>query len=317
MSKIERDEHTGTETTGHEWDGIKELNTPLPKWWLYTFYACILWSIGYMVVYPAIPFAGENGYSEGTFGYSQRDVVAEEVAQAKAAQSQYLDQIAAKDFEEIRGDQDLMAFAAQGGKAAFGDNCAPCHGTGAQGFTGFPNLNDDDWIWGGTLSDIYQTIKHGIRWDEDDETRFSEMPRFLDDGLLERSQVEDVTEYVLSLSGNSSSPEKVERGAVIFAEQCTVCHGESGMGDRMQGAPNLTDAIWLYGGEREDVYSTIAHSRRGVMPSWAGRLDDATIKQLVLYVHGLGGGEQTIADEAEDFAEEMADEPVEDEAAQQ
>ena len=290
--KIERDEFTGVETTGHEWDGIKELNNPMPRWWLYTLYATIIWAIGYAIVYPAIPFMGDNGYSEGTLGYSQRDNVAAEIEAAQAAQKSYLDRIAAGSFEEIRADEDLMLFATQGGKAAFGDNCAPCHGTGAQGFPGFPNLNDDDWLWGGTLEDIYLTVQHGIRWDEDDETRFSEMPRFLDDMILEREDVQAVTEYVLSLSGADANADLLEQGGLVFEEQCAACHAEDGTGDRFQGAPNLTDAIWLFGGTRDDVYNTVAHSRRGVMPAWHTRLDDATLKQLTLYVYGLGGGEE-------------------------
>lgn len=294
----ERDDFTGTETTGHEWDGIKELNTPLPKWWLYTFYATVVWAVGYMVVYPAIPFAGEKGYSEGTFGYSQRDVVAAELADAQAAQKTYMDQIASGSFEEIRASADLMAFATQGGRAAFGDNCAPCHGTGAQGFVGFPNLNDDDWLWGGTLDDIYYTLQHGIRWEEDYDTRFSEMPRFLDDGILDRDQVMATTEYVMSFTGRSENPELAAAGKAVYDEQCASCHMEDGTGDRIQGAPNLTDAIWLYGDSRDDIYATISHSRRGVMPAWGGRLDDATLKQLTLYVYGLGGGEASAPEEA-------------------
>ncbi|RMB07760.1 cytochrome-c oxidase, cbb3-type subunit III [Eilatimonas milleporae] len=298
----ERDEITGTETTGHVWDGIRELNTPLPKWWLYTFYVTVAFSVVWMVLYPAIPYYdGEWKASEGTAGYSQRTVVAGEIADARAAQKQYLDRIEAADFQDIMADEALLNFASQGGRAAFGDNCAPCHGAGAQGFTGFPNLNDDAWIWGGTLSDIYTTIQHGIRWEDDPETRLSDMPAFLDDEILDRDQIHAVVEFVLSLSGNAENTALLADGAAVFEQECALCHGAAGMGDKTLGAPNLTDAIWLYGGSRDTLFATVAHSRRGVMPSWVGRLDEATIKQLTLYVHGLGGGETTVADQAEDM----------------
>ncbi|WP_374763280.1 cytochrome-c oxidase, cbb3-type subunit III [Yunchengibacter salinarum] len=291
----ERDAVSGTETTGHEWDGIKELNTPLPRWWLWTFYASILYAVVYVVLYPAIPYYdGEKwDHTDGVLGYHQREVVAKDMAQADAAQSGYVREIRDASYQEIMADDALRTFANRGGAAAFGDNCAPCHGSGAQGFKGFPNLNDDAWLWGGTLEAIETTIRHGIRWEKDPATRFSEMPRFLDDQILSRDEVLNVVEYVLSLSGRAEYDDRVKAGADIFQTQCTSCHGADGKGMKALGAPDLTDAIWLYGGDRETVYETVAHSRRGVMPSWADRLDQATIKQLTLYVHGLGGGVAT------------------------
>ena len=292
MTTRERDEPTGTQTTGHEWDGIKELDTPLPKWWIYVFYATIVWSIGYWIVMPAWPLVwGDGSYTEGVIGYSQRDVVARQLAEAEAARADYRERIAARPLDEIRRDDELMPVALAGGRAAFGDNCAGCHGSGAQGFTGFPNLNDDEWLWGGTLEDIHTTILHGIRWEADLDTRYSEMPKFLTDGLLTREQVADTTQYVLSLSGRATDAAAVTRGAVVYEEQCVICHMEGGVGDRFQGAPNLADAIWLYGGDEQAIYQSIANSRFGVMPSWADRLDPVTIKELALYVHALGGGE--------------------------
>lgn len=283
------DAHTGVETTGHEWDGIRELDNPLPRWWLWTFYACILWSVGYWVLYPAWPLAAS--YTKGVLGYSQRDVVTEQIAQSQAALRVYDDQILAGDLADVPGNPELHSVALAGGESAFGDNCAPCHGRGAQGFKGYPNLNDDAWIWGGTLADIQATIRHGIRWSADEETRMNDMPKFLDDGILSSAEVSDTTQYVLSLSGRESDAEAAARGGEIFSSQCVACHMEGGVGNQELGAPNLTDAIWLYGGDEETLYASIAHSRRGVMPAWQGRLDEATIAKLSLYVHSLGGGE--------------------------
>ena len=282
------DDVTGYETTGHEWDGIEELNRPLPKWWLYVFYASIVWSVGYYFFYPAIPLV--NDYTRGLLGYSQRADVAEQIAAAKDAQSQWVDRIATADLETIAGDSELLRFAMAGGKAAFGDNCATCHGSGAQGFKGYPNLNDDAWLWGGSLEAIHTTLLYGIRSDHDD-TRQNDMLAFGKDGILERGQVNDVTEYVLAISGQEHNADAAARGETVFAEYCVACHGEGGVGNQELGAPNLTDAIWLYGGDRQTVQNTIHAGRGGVMPAWSGRLDPVTMKQLAVYVHSLGGGE--------------------------
>jgi len=284
----ETDEITGTETTGHEWDGIKELNTPLPRWWLWTFYATVIWAIGYWIAMPAWPLV--SSYTKGVIGYSNRAVVAERIAEARAAQSQYLERIEAADLDAIAGDPELLNFAIAGGRSAFAVNCSQCHGLGAAGGVGYPNLNDDAWIWGGTLDDISQTIHYGIRSDHD-ETRLGDMPAFLRDGLLDREQVADVATYVLSLSGDVEDSAAAARGADVFAENCAACHQEGGVGMAEVGAPNLSDEIWLYGGDRETVLNSISNGRAGVMPAWTGRLDDATIKQLAVYVHSLGGGQ--------------------------
>lgn len=285
----EIDEATGVETTGHVWDGeLKELNKPLPKWWLYTFYVCIIWSVGYWIAYPTWPLADD--YTRGMLGYSQRATVMQQVDAAKAAQSGMRGQIEKASLEDIRAKQDLLQFARTGGKAIFADNCAPCHGRGAQGGSGYPNLNDDDWIWGGSLEAIQQTIQHGIRWSGDNDTRVSDMPRFGLDGMLDANQISDVAEYVLSLSGSSGDAAAAGRGKTIFAEQCTACHGEDGKGNQDLGAPNLTDAIWLYGKDKNIVMESIKTGRGGSMPAWAKRLDTSAIKSLAVYVHSLGGG---------------------------
>lgn len=287
--KKEIDEATGVETTGHVWDGdLKELNKPLPRWWLYSFYVSIVWAFGYWIFYPAWPLA--NDYTRGILGYSQRTTVMQEVDAAKAAQAGMRSQIDKATLEEIRGKPDLLQFATTGGKAIFADNCAPCHGRGAQGGNGYPNLNDDDWIWGGSLAAIQQTIQHGIRWTQDKDTRESAMPRFGVDALLEPKQISDTADYVLSLSGTSGDATAVAQGKTIFAEQCSACHGEDGKGNPELGAPNLADAIWLYGGTKPDVIESIRTGRGGAMPAWTGRLGTSAIKSLAVYVHSLGGG---------------------------
>ncbi len=284
-TKIEKDSITGTDTTGHEWDGIKELNNPLPRWWLYILWATIIWSVIYWVLYPAWPTP--DGGTKGVLGWTQHNQLAENMEVAKAAQAGYRDRIAETDIEGVRADADLLNFALAGGRAAFGDNCAPCHGSGAQGFVGYPNLNDDHWLWGGTLADIDATIRFGIRAKHDD-TRDSEMPAFGTDGMLNESEISAVTDHVLSLSGKGTSSAK---GATIYEENCGACHGEKGEGDITQGAPRLNDQLWLYGGDRATIVETVTQSRKGMMPAWVGRLDDATIKSLAIYVHSLGGGQ--------------------------
>jgi cytochrome c oxidase cbb3-type subunit 3 len=276
------------ETTGHEWDGIRELNKPLPKWWLYTFYACVVWAFGYWLLMPAWPLV--SSYTKGWLGYSQRERVAEQLGQAKAAQAAYRQEIAASDLAGIGANSELLSFALAGGEAAFGDNCAPCHGRGAQGAFGYPNLRDDSWLWGGTLDAIHQTITHGIRAN-DPETRTNQMPAFGRMGLLNATQVNDATEYVLSLSGRADDNVAAERGTKIFADNCSPCHGKDGKGNQALGAPDLTDELWLYGGDKATIAETIINARNGVMPAWGGRLDPETIKELAVYVHSLGGGQ--------------------------
>jgi cytochrome c oxidase cbb3-type subunit 3 len=288
VSQKETDAVSGTETTGHEWDGIKELNTPLPRWWLWTFYATILWAVGYWIVMPAWPLV--TSYTKGVLGHSSRAMVAERLAGARAAQGVYRERIEAASLEEIRADPELLEFAGAGGRSAFAVNCSQCHGLGAAGSVAYPNLNDDDWLWGGTLEQIALTVRVGVRSDHE-EARVGDMPGFVRDEVLGREEVEEVAEYVLSLSGRSENPAAAKRGAVLFEENCVACHQEGGMGNREVGAPNLADGIWLYGGEREALTDIIGQGRAGVMPAWSTRLDPATIKQLAVYVHSLGGGE--------------------------
>jgi cytochrome c oxidase cbb3-type subunit 3 len=289
MSKIEHDDITGTATTGHEWDGIRELNTPLPRWWLYTFYACIIWAAIYTVLYPAWPLL--NGATPGILGYSSRAAVTESIAQARAAQGEQLQKIASASVEDILKDPALLEFARAGGAAAFKVNCVQCHGSGAAGGAGYPNLNDDDWLWGGTPDQIHTTLRNGIRYTLNGETRDSQMPAFGADGILTPEQIADVANYTLTLSGGQADAAAAERGKPLFVENCASCHGEDGKGLTDFGSPNLTDGIWLFGDGLEAITAQIHKPRQGVMPAWAGRLDDATVKQLAVYVHSLGGGQ--------------------------
>ncbi len=274
-------------TTGHEWDGIREYNNPLPRWWLWVFYATILWSIGYWIVMPAWPLI--DGYTRGVLGYSQRAVVARQIEAHKASQAEFVDRISRASLEEIRTDPELLAFALAGGRSAFAVNCSQCHGAGAEGAAGYPNLNDDDWLWGGTLEQIAYTIRHGVRNDSDD-ARVSEMPAFGAEELLEPEQIDDVVRYVMALSAGREDIGDLP-GAGIFAEQCAVCHGEDGRGNMELGAPNLTDGIWLHGGDFASIRNQVWRSRAGVMPGWGNRLSPEQIKQLAVYVHALGGGQ--------------------------
>lgn len=284
--RIERDEHTGTATTGHVWDGIRELNTPLPRWWLYTFYACIAFAAVWVVLYPATPFTGT-----GLLGYTARGAAdTDRVVQAAAAEPM-LARLRAAGPEAVLADADLRGYALSGGRIAFANNCAGCHGAGGQGATGFPNLADDEWLWGGSLAQVESTIRHGIRAPDDDETRVSMMPRFVADGLLTLAQANDVAEHVLSLTGRATDKAAATRGGAVFAENCVSCHGERAEGNREMGAPRLDDQVWLYGGDKATILRTVSLGRGGAMPAWERRLDLATIRMLTVYVQSLGGTE--------------------------
>lgn len=283
-TKIEKDTLSGQNTTGHEWDGVKELNTPLPTWWVYTFYATVVFAIVYCALYPSWPWL--NGHTKGVLGYWSRAELTQELVEQAKARAGFVDRIRTTSLADIAKEPELFSFAMAGGRSAFQTNCMQCHGAGGAGSHGFPNLVDDDWIWGGSLDQIRATIEHGIR-NADDKSRQSMMPRFGVDGMLTGAQIAAVTDYVLSLSGKAqATPE----GAQIFKDQCAACHGPEGKGNQELGAPSLADGIWLYGGNRDAIYRSIFYARNGSMPAWTGRLDEATIKMLTIYVHALGGG---------------------------
>jgi cytochrome c oxidase cbb3-type subunit 3 len=281
---------TGTATTGHEWDGIRELNTPLPRWWLWIFYATIVWSVGYWIVYPSWPLV--SSFTTGTFGWHSRNEVAAELEALKGKRSATMARISSASLQEIYDNPETLAFARAVGRSAFGDNCAPCHGSGAAGAKGYANLLDDDWLWGGKLNDIETTIKHGVR-SFDANGRQGSMPAFGRDGMLQRDDIEAVADHVLRLAklpGAVSANQA--RGAKVYAETCAACHGDDGKGKRDLGSPNLTDAVWLYGSSRQVIVDGIVNGRGAVMPPWLGRLDEPTIKALAVYVYSLGGGEK-------------------------
>lgn len=285
------DEPTGTEFVGHEWDGIEELNTPLPRWWLLTFYATIIWAIGYTVMYPAWPMI--SAATAGVTGWTSRGQLEAEMRAQAAKRAPIASAIAATPVEALPTNAKLMSAAVEGGRAAFKVNCVQCHGSGAAGSKGYPNLNDDDWLWGGDMKSLEYTLTHGIRNPEHAETRVSQMPAF--DGVLTPSEISSVVAHVRSISGQRKADALSQKGAALFANNCAVCHGPDGKGMRAVGAPNLTDGIWLYGGDSEAITQTIKMSRQGVMPRWGHKLDAATIKMLAAYVHSLGGGEATPA----------------------
>lgn len=296
MSEKKRvDEPTGTETVGHEWDGIEELDTPMPRWWLLTLYATIVWAIGYVILYPAIPML--NSASEGLLGWSSRGDYEMQVADRQKQLEPIRRALVSEDIEAISSDPILLQQAIEGGRSAFKVHCVQCHGSGAAGSKGYPNLNDDDWLWGGDLKTIEYTLIHGIRNPDHDQTRFSQMPAFGKDGILQSKEIQDLVSYVRLLSGREKQSAAATRGASLFETNCAVCHGADGTGDRVQGAPNLADAISLYGLDRASLTETITNARYGVMPRWGQRLDTATIRMLAAYVHSLGGGEKLPAAE--------------------
>lgn len=282
------DEISGTETTGHEWDGIRELNTPLPRWWLWVFYATIVWSVGYWVLYPSWPTL--TGYLPGVLNHSQRADVDTAVKALKSDRAVIGKQLSGSTLQQIEADPNLFQFAREAGRSAFGDNCATCHGSGGQGFKGYPNLNDDVWIWGGTLDEIKKTISFGVRSTHAD-TRVSMMPAFGNDGILQPQQIRDLTEYVLQISRQSANAAAAQRATQLYVDNCASCHGDDGKGKRELGAPDLTDKEWLYGGSKAEIKLQIETGKVGVMPNWGSRLDPMTIDALAVYVHSLGGGE--------------------------
>ncbi len=277
------------EATGHVWDGIEELNTPMPRWWLWTFIACIIWGIGYAIAYPAWPMLSRA--TPGLLGASTRADVAEDIKRFELANAEISARLAAADLTAIAGDVALQSYATSAGAAIFRTNCSQCHGSGAAGVqaSGYPNLLDDDWLWGGDITAIHATIAHGIRNDTDPDARFSQMPAFVD--ILEKPQIAQVVQHVLAISDQDHDAAMAQDGAALFGENCASCHGDGGLGNRELGAPNLTDAIWLYGKSPEKLLETITYSRGGVMPSWTQKLTEAEIRAVASYVHQLGGGE--------------------------
>jgi len=290
MADNKRIDHaTGTPTVGHEWDGIEELDTPMPRWWLYILYATIVFAIGYCIAYPAWPLLTRG--TPGVLGWTSKGQLEAELAADQKAKAATLAAIDRLPIEEIEKNPTLMHAAIDGGRAAFRINCSACHGSGAAGSKGYPNLNDDDWLWGGDVKSIQQTLLDGVRFPGDDNTRMSQMPAFGKDEILKADEVQDVVSYVRFISHQEAASPSAKRGSAIFANNCAVCHGPNGGGNRTVGAPNLTDKIWLYGGDRDTLTQTVTNARYGIMPAWGQKLDPVTLKMVAVYVHSLGGGE--------------------------
>lgn len=292
MSTKKIDKETGTETTGHVWDGIEELNNPLPRWWLWMLYATIVWAVIYTILYPAWPMLTQA--TPGLRDWSTRANVAAEIAsfeQNNAPQAAKLEGI---ELAALTEDADLNRYAVSAGAAIFRNNCSQCHGSGAAGAIGYPNLLDDDWLWGGDMESIAATVRHGIRNDVDADARYSQMPAFKE--ILEEQEIADLVQFVRAMSGQDHDAAQAQTGAVLFEENCASCHGEDGTGGRDFGAPNLTDQIWLYGGSTDALTYSVNNARFGVMPNWSPRLSEAEVRAVSAYVHQLGGGEAPLTE---------------------
>ena len=284
--KNDHEIESDAEYTGHEWDGIKEYNNPLPRWWLWTFYATMAWGLAYTIAFPAWPLI--NSATSGFLGYSTRAELEKDMEAFRESNRHLDERIVSSSLGDILTDPELREYSVRGGAAVFRTHCSQCHGSGAAGAEGFPNLLDDDWLWGGSIDDIHLTIAHGIRSEEDEDSRYSEMPAMGE--FLSKEEVAQVVQYVLQLSGKEHDSKLAEAGNELFELECTACHGPEGTGDIVQGAPNLADAIWLYGSDLDSVTQSVANGRSGVMPGWDNRLTDAQVRQVAVYVHELGGG---------------------------
>ncbi|MDD7972126.1 cytochrome-c oxidase, cbb3-type subunit III [Roseinatronobacter alkalisoli] len=278
-------------TTGHSWDGIEEYDNPMPRWWVWIFIITIIWSVGYWIAYPAWP--GIKSATAGLLGYSSRANVAAEINEFEARNEGFFVQLVDTDLEDIRDNDELHRFAVNAGAAVFRAQCSQCHGSGGAGVqaAGYPNLLDDDWLWGGTLDDIVTTVTWGIRNEDFADARWSEMPAFGRDGLLDDAEIDQVVNHVLSLSGADHDAQLAAAGAELYEINCASCHGDGGEGDYFLGAPALNNQVWLYGGSFDAIRETVYYSRFGVMPGFENRLREAEIRAVAAYVHQLGGGQ--------------------------
>lgn len=289
MAVSERDPHSGHMTTGHEWNGIKELNTPVPKAVWFFLVVTVIFSIGYWILMPAWPLG--KTYTRGLLDNDQKEIVAKRVNVAAAARSGWLGQIGTMSYDQIKADPKLMIHVREDGHRLFGDNCAACHGMNATGNPGFPNLVDLDWLWGGSADAVAHTIAVGVNSPASKETRISQMLAFGKDGMLDNDAVLAVTDYVKTLSdpawvkGKAAS---VAKGREVFAANCVACHGEQGRGNPDVGAPNLTDQSWIYGGDISAIYQTIYEGRQGEMPAWEHRLSPIDRKILTVFLLDQG-----------------------------
>ena len=305
----ESQKQDAVQTTGHAWDGdLQEFNNPLPNWWVWSFYATVVFALIYWVLYPAWPVA--STYTKGvmntisftndageqvTTHWNTRALLLRDMQEGEPAlrSRQYMELVASASYEEILADEEMLAFTRSVARGLFGDNCAACHGAGGAGVMSlFPNLVDDDWLWGGTVDEIEQTIAEG---------RMGYMPAFRD--TFNEEQLDAVAGYVLSLSGHEVDAGLVASGKQIFegeAGGCHYCHTAEGTGLRSQGAANLTDNVWTVANvpaaadDAERLTMVKKVIRDGVvrqMPGWKDRLSEEQIRLLTVYVHQLGGGQ--------------------------
>jgi len=283
---LERDPKSGYLTTGHEWNGLTELNTPVPRLVFFFLAVAVLFSVGYWILMPAWPVG--TTYTKGLLGLSDRAHVAESVKQAAVDRAAWTDQIAAKSYAEIEADPRLMTAVRQTGRTLFGDNCAVCHGRDAKGGKGFPNLTGTSWLWGGSPEAIAETIRVGINSAHPD-SRNAQMPAFGRDQILQRADIENVVAYVLSVGNSKAKPlaGNAEAGKAVFAANCAVCHGPDAKGKTDVGSPNLTDRFWMYGGDENSIYNTVWGGLQGHMPTWESRLTPVDRKILALYLVDL------------------------------
>ncbi|UWR67534.1 cytochrome-c oxidase, cbb3-type subunit III [Phaeobacter inhibens] len=281
MALREKDPVSGTDLTGHEWDGIKELDTPVPWAARWSLWGSIAVAAVFWVFYPSFPTVRD--YAKGALGYSSRAEVMASLKEAEADREQAFSPLTSEDIEAMAADSSLEERYGAAISKLYADNCAACHTENLKGQPGFPNLADGHWLWSGSPEEIEYTIRYGINAAHD-ETRIAQMLAFGADGMIEKPQVKEVTEFVLSLSGQEHDAEAAEAGRAVFEENCAACHGEDGRGGYENGAPNLGDGHWIYGGGREDIYQSIYYGRQGVMPAWEGRLSDMQIRMLTLYL---------------------------------
>lgn len=287
MAVGERDPYTGHLTTGHEWNGIKELNTPVPRPVYVFLIAAFAFAVGYWVLMPAWPLGVT--YTRGLLGIDQRTTVQEKLQEAALARSVWTQRIETASFDAVAADARLMEIVRETGRTLFGDNCAACHGRDARGNKGFPNLTTSSWLWGGNADAIAETVRVGINSAHPD-SRASQMLAFGRDGMLPRKDIENVVAYVKSLSeppAAGQGKDGLQAGKAVFDANCATCHGERGEGNPEMGAPDLSDRIWIYGGDRDSIFATVWNGRQGQMPTWEQRLTPVERKILALYLLDL------------------------------
>lgn len=286
--EVDTDPVTGYETTGHNWNGIRELNTPFPRIVIWALALTFAYSAVAWVLLPAWPLGRD--YTRGLLGLDQGEIAAEGYQRLAEARADWVTLFASGDFTALAADKTLMARAMPAAARLFADNCAACHGATGTGGPGFPNLADQDWLWGGDPETVAETLRVGIN-SAHLETRFSQMPAFGRDGMLPRNEIAAVADHVLALSSGKADPNSPS--TTLFAENCSSCHGEAGTGGLGVGAPVLVDDQWIYGGSRDDILTTLRQGRQGVMPAWENRLSATEINMLALYVAGLGQDGET------------------------